>query len=141
MHKTALAGVLALAMTVAVFPASAGEFASNSGTGSHAALVISDSHIARLKSMLRLTPAQERHWPAAEAALRNFARQQARSDNGGGLVERVKSQASAVAGQAVALKRVLAAAGPLIRALDEDQKRDAVALARSLGFERLAAAL
>ena len=42
------------------------------------------SQIAQVKSMLRLTPAQERYWPPVEAALRNLARQAVSESDGDG---------------------------------------------------------
>ena len=41
--------------------------------------VFSDSQIASVKSRLRLTAEQEKHWPAMEAALRELAWEQGRS--------------------------------------------------------------
>jgi len=134
MWKAALVGVVALAsIGCASVPASAQE----GGAG----VTITTSHIGQLKSMLRLTPAQERYWPAVESALRSLVRQSADEDASGGFVHRVKARAATIASNAAALRRVLSAARPLIRTLDEDQKRDAMALARSLGIRHLVAAL
>jgi hypothetical protein len=141
MMKAALVGALALA-AIGVAPVAAAEDVSSVSQISRTTFVITDAHISRLHSMLRLTAAQERHWPAVEAALRRFAREQAREDAAAsGFVQRLRTQASSVASQAVSLKRVVSAAMPLIRSLDEDQKRDATRLARALGFDKLASAL
>ena len=144
MVKAALVGALALA-AVGVMAASADEIAIStqvSKTVSRVTFVITDAHIARLKAMLRLTPVQERYWPPVEAALRQFARQQAREDAAAaGFVQRLRDHAAAASAQTVGLKRVLSAAMPLIRALDEEQKQDALKLARALGFASLASAL
>ena len=77
-------------------------------------LVVTSSHIGQLKSMLQLTPAQERYWPPVEAALRN---------------------ASGLTG----IRRAWSAAQPLIRVLDAEQKEAVRSLARSLGIGRYAA--
>jgi hypothetical protein len=37
------------------------------------------------------------------------------------------------------MRRLVTAAQPLVRTLDEDQKREALTLARSMGFGQLAA--
>jgi zinc resistance-associated protein len=106
---------------------------------SRVTFVVTDSHIARLKAMLKLTDSQERHWPAVEAALRQFARQQARDEAASaGFVQRLRTEAAGLATQTVALNRVVSAARPLIKTLDEEQKREALKLARALGFDRLA---
>jgi len=144
MVKAALVGALALA-AVGVMAASADEIGTStqvSKTVSRVTFVITPAHIARLKAMLNLTPVQERYWPPVEAALHQFARQQAREDAAAaGFVQRLRDHAASASAQTLGLKRVVAAAMPLIRALDEEQKRDALRLARALGFASLASAL
>jgi hypothetical protein len=125
MVKAALAGTLALAV-----------IGSTSLSAEPA-----NSQIAQVKSMLRLTPAQERYWPPVEAALRNLARQAAQDDDGDGVVQRVKARARSFAGNAAAIQRVVAAARPLIRILDADQKQTARALVSSYGGTSFASAL
>jgi hypothetical protein len=127
MLKAALAGMLALAVI-----------------GSSSVSVSADpahSQIAQVKSMLRLTPSQERHWPPVEAALRSLARQAAQSDDSDGMVQRVKAKARSFAVSTAAIQRVVAAARPLIRTLDEEQKQTARALVSSYGGTSLASAL
>jgi hypothetical protein len=95
--------------------------------------VLTSAHIARLKAVLRLTPAQQQLWPPVEAALRDIARHpealpaearafQASAGNGEIAIDRERMQ------------RLAMAAWPLIMALDETQKRDAVVLAKSIGL-------
>jgi hypothetical protein len=103
-------------------------------------LVITSSHISQLKSMLQLTPAQERYWPPVEAALRSLARQSADEEDSG-FVQKVRARAAAVTANASGIRRVWAAARPLIRTLDPEQKQSVISLARSLGISHLAAAL
>jgi hypothetical protein len=127
MLKAALAGLLALAVT-----------------GSSSVSVSADpahSQIAQVKSMLRLTPSQERYWPPVEAALRSLARQAAQSDDSDGMMQRVKAKARSFAVNTAAIQRVVAAARPLIRTLDAEQKQTARALVSSYGGTSLASAL
>jgi hypothetical protein len=127
MVKAALAGMLALAVI-----------------GSSSVSVSADpahSQIAQVKSMLRLTPSQERYWPPVEAALRSLARQAAQSDDTDGMMQRVKAKARSFAVNAAAIQRVVAAARPLIRTLDEEQKQTARSLVSSYGGTSLASAL
>jgi hypothetical protein len=127
MLKAAIAGMLALAVI-----------------GSTLGSVSADpanSQIAQVKSMLRLTPSQERYWPPVEAALRNLARQAAQSDHSDGMLQRVKAKARSFAVSTAAIQRVVAAARPLVRTLDEDQKQTARALVSSYGGTSLASAL
>lgn len=117
MKKLVLAGAVALAVVgtsmSVVAPASAQQLASASAG-------VSAAQIGQLKSMLNLTAEQEVYWPAVEAALR---------------------QARPSAFDASGMKRLLAAARPLIKSLDENQKRTAMRLAQSLGFAHVAAAV
>ena len=99
-------------------------------------VVITEGHIARLRAALKLTPSQQPHWAPVEAALSQLARQQARGDAGYRLADR----SSAVAATATQLRRLRAIAMPLIQSLDESQKRDAIAVARHMGFQQLVAA-
>ena len=97
--------------------------------------VITEGHIARLRAALKLSPAQHKHWVPVEAALNDLARRQAR-DTSAAFTDR----SSAVAMTATQLRRLKAVAMPLIQTLDENQKREAIAFARTLGFEQLVAA-
>ena len=134
MWKAALVGAVALAAigttaVTTVTPASA------------ESIVVTSGHISQLKSMLRLTPAQERYWPPVEAALRSLARQPAADEDNDGFVQKVRSRASAMASNAAGVRRAWAAARPLIRVLDDEQKQSVMGLARSLGIGHLASAM
>lgn len=103
-----------------------------------------EAGIARFKAALRLTPAQERHWPRVEAALRAMAqegdRQQVADASGeSGFFRRVGARATEMAMSAASMRRLVSAAQPLVKSLDEDQRREALTLARSMGFGSLAA--
>ncbi|MCZ8313342.1 Spy/CpxP family protein refolding chaperone [Phreatobacter sp.] len=100
---------------------------------------MTDARIAGLKAMLRLTPEQERHWPALETALREAAGQRdarmtermqrwremrenrdaARPDP----VQRLRTAADRMAANAATMRKLADAAGPLYASLDEAQKR------------------
>ena len=144
MLKAALAGALALA-AVGVMTASAQETGSvsPSARGGHSTgIALTEGQIAQAKAALRLTPAQERHWPRVAAALRSLGRQGASSEQEGpGLMERVRHRAAALSSQAAAARKVLAAASPLIRTLDAEQKQSAMMMVRSMGFGHLASRL
>lgn len=101
-----------------------------------------ESGISRFKSALRLTPEQYRHWPRVEAALRALARDNARAETDEdrpGFVRRVRNRVGEMASNAGSMSRLVAAARPLVNSLDQHQKRDAIQMARSMGFGSLAA--
>jgi zinc resistance-associated protein len=85
-----------------------------------------DARIAALKTALKLTPAQEKNWPAVEQALRDIskerlARREARATAGQPVdaTERLRDRADTLA----ALRRLADAEKPLYQSLDEAQKR------------------
>lgn len=118
MRKVMLAGAIALGLLSGT-PA----FAYDTDAG-RTGFVLTENHIATLKSSLRLSAAQERYWPAVESALRSFAH----------------SQAATLTSQAAGIRRVLSAASPLIRSLDSEQRAEARQLARAVGLSMVAAA-
>ena len=105
-----------------------------------AGLMVTHTHIAQLKSILQLTPEQERHWPSVEAALRGLVKVQD-VDAPHHLTQTVRAPAAAITANAARIARVLVAAKPLIKSLNEEQRREAMALVRSLGIGTFAAAL
>ena len=94
----------------------------------HAAFV--DARIAALRAGLRLTPEQEKNWPAVENAMRDLAKQRGeakersrearRSDDP---IGRLRAAADAMGARSAGLKRLADASEPLYRSLDEAQKR------------------
>ncbi len=102
-------------------------------------VVITESHIARLRATLKLSPAQLAYWAPVEAALSQLARQQARGE-AAGFSQRFTDRSAAVAMTATQLRRLKAVAMPLIQSLDDNQKRDAIIFARNLGLQQLVAA-
>jgi hypothetical protein len=101
--------------------------------------MLSQAQIIRLKSVLKLTQAQEQFWPAVEHAFREISAAQ-EGGTAQGLVQGIKHRATAVALNAIALRRLATAAYPLIRTLNEDQKQSALTFARSVGLDSVAAA-
>jgi hypothetical protein len=130
MRKLMRAGAVALVMMgSSALVAQAGE--ANAASG----LVITDTQIAQFKAMLNLTPAQEKYWVPVEATLREMSRRQAQQ-TGSGLIHRLTSITLDAAG----MRRLSSAALPLIKSLDEDQKRQAMQVARAMGFASVASA-
>jgi zinc resistance-associated protein len=89
-----------------------------------------DARIAALKAALKLTPAQEKNWPAVEQALRDIskeriAQREARRAAGQrtDATQRLRERADALATRAAALQRLADAETPLYQSLDEAQKR------------------
>lgn len=122
MFKAALAGAIALA-AVGIGPVSADTHGQEWRGGP--AVGLTESRIAQAKAALRLTPAQERHWPRIASALRSIARQGSDS----------------TMARANGARLVVAAARPLFRTLDADQRQTAIGMVRAMGFGYLASAL
>jgi len=118
-----------------------------------------DARIAAVKAGLKLTPDQEKNWPAVETAVRDFAKQ--RMDNANARakewearraereqnkdakpaerapvdqIARLRERADTMAAEAASLKKIADAAEPLYKSLDEGQKRRLAMLTR---MERL----
>lgn len=99
-----------------------------------------DARIAAVKAGLKLTPDQEKMWPAVESAVRDMvklrtdranARMEERKklDDAQGTpapenpVARLQQRADNMAATAAALKKIADAADPLYKTLDDGQKR------------------
>jgi hypothetical protein len=141
MLKAALVGAVALATI-----GSSLALADEGDTGRSRSTVqsgfsLTHSQIARFKSILKLTAAQEQYWPAVEQAFREIAAQQVQEESAGqGLAQRISNRAVSIGVSAMSLRRLAAAASPLLQSLDEGQKQTAMALARSMGLESVASA-
>jgi len=132
MWKSALAGAIALATLGSLSISSNGISVT---TAVAQDVVITESHIARLKRSLRLTPAQMAHWQKVEAALRSYLTRTASTENSeGSYYQRARARIAGYAINAVAMQRVSSAARPLIATLDEDQKRDGMQALRTMGL-------
>ena len=97
----------------------------------------SDARIAAVKAGLKLTADQEKLWPPVEVAVRDFAK--LRIDHARASVDRrdvedpvarLRDRADRMAANAAALKKVVDAADPLYKTLDEGQKRRLAVLTR-----------
>jgi LTXXQ motif family protein len=105
-----------------------------------AALV--DARVAALKAGLKLTPEQEKNWPALESAIRafvneRFVRMAERRDRRetrrqSDPIERLRQSAETMSSTAAGLRRLADAADPLYKSLDDGQKRRFTMLARSM---------
>lgn len=104
-----------------------------------------DARIAALKAGLKLTPEQEKNWPAVEAAIRDLAKERAErmkeradriaarrearrgGDNaqqpGPDAIARLRQGADAMTARAAGLKKLADASEPLYKSLDDSQKR------------------
>ena len=104
--------------------------------------VLVDARIAALRAGLRLTPDQEKNWPAVETAIRDLARQNAesaaqrREDREKRAqqdpIERMRASADFMSQRAAGLKRLADASEPLYRSLDDGQKRRLAILTRQV---------
>lgn len=115
-----------------------------------------DARIAGVKAGLKLTPEQEKNWPAVEAAVRDLAKERiakmeerrakreanrdARRDDKGPRADRperdgiamLRERADALSARAAAFKRLADASEPLYKSLDPDQKRRLHMLTRGM---------
>lgn len=140
MWKAGLAAVVALVMgSSATLAGSSETDLGRNQVVAKSESVLSLAHVARLKSVLKLTAAQEQLWPAVERAFHEVSQAQ---ENGAsqGLVQGIKHRAVSVALNGLALRRLASAAYPLLRTLDEEQKQSGLAFARSVGLHSVAAA-
>jgi hypothetical protein len=99
--------------------------------------------IARIKSILKLTPEQQHYWPAVESALRGIARQQVQQpvEQSEGMISRVSHRVYSFVLDGATIARIGAAARPLVKVLDDRQKQDAIALCHEMGLGQVLAAL
>ena len=105
-----------------------------------------DARVAALKAGLRLTPEQDKNWPAFEQAYRNLAK--LRSDrmvaadsrtsgaNDQNMVDRLQRRAENISQYGAALTDLAKAAKPLYASLDDAQKRRFATLSRFMAPHR-----
>jgi len=133
------AGVVALATlgSLSFAPASqAREFNSSTEYGQQSASI----DIARIKSALQLTPAQERYWAPVEAALRELGHRQVQPENEG-FVRRISHRMVSIALNSQAIHKLVVATRPLVNVLNEQQIQTAHGLAQEMGLGPVVAAL
>jgi hypothetical protein len=105
-----------------------------------AALV--DARVAGLKAGLKLTPAQEKNWPAAEAAIRERAKAhmgewaEKREEHEGrhDLIDGMQRHAKEMEARAAQLTKFSEAVKPLYASLDEGQKHRLVVMLHVIGW-------
>jgi hypothetical protein len=139
MKKTIYAGAIALA-TMGLFSGVSSTHAREITVYADQAQMPAEINIVRIKSALRLTPAQEPYWAPVEAALRDLARRQAQSE-ADGLVRRISRRVVSVVLNSAAVQRLAVAARPLVGVLDAEQMRAAHGLAQEMGLGPVVAAL
>jgi zinc resistance-associated protein len=83
------------------------------------------SNLASLKERLRLTPDQEKNWPAFESAFRALTQSRRSQDAARPVdpVPRMRQRAEALTALGAALSRLADAEAPLYNSLNEDQRR------------------
>jgi hypothetical protein len=91
--------------------------------------VLNDAQIASIKVRLKLTPDQQRSWPAVEAALRNITYKTGTGSRG---------KMAAVDPNSPAVQQLKSAAIPLIMSFSDAQKDEVRQLARLMGLEQVA---
>jgi len=110
------------------------------------AQAFAEARIAGLKAGLRLTPEQEKSWPAIEAAIRELSkdrivrmeeRRKERAERGDQPRERdaiatLRQRAEIMSKRAAGLARLADAAEPLYKSLDDGQKRRLAMLTRNM---------
>ena len=133
MKKILCAGVFALAaigLLSNISAARAGEM----GTGyAEQGSMSASIDVGRIRSVLRLTPEQERYWRPVEVALRDLARHQERTESDG-FVHRISRQVVSIVLNSAAVERLVVAARPLIANLNDEQKQAAGQLAQEMGL-------
>jgi zinc resistance-associated protein len=106
-----------------------------------AALV--DARVAGLKAGLKLTPAQEKNWPAVETAIRDSAKARAahwkewaekskEHEEHHNLIEKLQHHAKAMETRAAELTKFADAVKPLYDSLDEGQKHRLVVILHAI---------
>jgi len=96
-----------------------------------------DARLAALRAGLKLSAAQEKNWPAVEAAYKDLAKQRserfaarASADKPKSPIDRMAARGESMESRGAALKKFADAAKPLYESLDEGQKRRFMVLAR-----------
>ncbi|UFZ08545.1 hypothetical protein LQG66_28380 [Bradyrhizobium ontarionense] len=98
--------------------------------------LLSDGQIAGIKERLRLSASQEYYWPAVESALRAVARKVHTARQGA-----AKPGAVAIDPDSDEVQQLKSAAMPLLWQLRDDQKDEVRRLARTIGLDKVAAAI
>ncbi|CCD99629.1 hypothetical protein [Bradyrhizobium sp. STM 3809] len=97
--------------------------------------LLSDTQIAGIKERLRLSASQEYYWPAVETALRAVARKIHAAR------QTAKPGAVTIDPDSDEVQQLKSAAMPLLWQLRDDQKDEVRRLARTIGLDKVAAAI
>ncbi len=153
MWKTVLAGTTALVIaggSLAVAQSGGRTDGPRNQPTAEAITAMVDARVARIKTRLRLTSEQEKHWPAVEAAIRDLAKERAArmserraSRDAAGTtqpnaIERMRRGADAMSVRAASLKKLADVTEPLYKSLDETQRLRLGALLRVSGSAGMA---
>lgn len=128
----ASAGAFSCVLALAIDSSAAVAQTTGKATPSHSRkdaaqdMVVTEAHIFLFKYALALRPDQMSYWTPVESALRDLAQRPATN--------------ASIDGSNGRWKRLVAAAGPLIKTFDAGQKRSLHMLARTFGFEHWLAA-
>ncbi|MGH6715253.1 MAG: hypothetical protein ACREDC_03575 [Bradyrhizobium sp.] len=98
--------------------------------------LLSDAQIARIKERLKLSSSQEYYWPPVAAALRAIARKARAAHRA-----HPNDPAVPIDPDSEEVQQLESAAMPLLFELRDDQKVEVRKLARSIGLEKVAAAI
>lgn len=135
MKSAVLAGALVLATAVPSFAGSdIGSRAPIQAEQVSAGPAITSAQIARFKAALRLRPDQERHWSPVAHVLRAIVREHQHGSSTSGYVSQLGRRAVAFTTSVLDLRRLAAAAKPLIQVLDDEQKMTALSLVQAMGY-------
>ena len=135
MKNAALAGALVLATAGPSFAGSEISKMASIQAEQHArGTMITYAQIARFKAALRLRPDQEGRWAAVAKVLHSMIRHNGRAEASYGYVGRIGQRAVAFTTSVLELRRLAAAARPLVEVLDDDQKMTALNLVQAMGF-------
>lgn len=139
MKIAACAGAIAFATSLLLSNVSTSSAVEFSGT--EASQLATSVNIDRIKSVLKLTPEQQRFWPAVESALRDVGHRHQPQTENAGLMRRISNRVVSVVLDSAAVTRLAAAARPLILALNDEQRHAALGLAHEMGLGPVVAAL
>ena len=93
----------------------------------HSTNLFSDSEIAAISAKLKLSPQQQRYWPAVASALRSIE------------VKQPGAKSTSIDPNSRAVQQLKSAAFPLIMSFDEQQKSQVRQVARNKGLDEVAA--
>jgi hypothetical protein len=94
---------------------------------------LTEVNIAQIRSLLKLTAAQEPLWNRVEGVLLNVAREQSQEETIG-LVRRISRRVISIAFDGVVTQRIKNAALPLLASLNDEQKLTVRLLAQRMGI-------